>query len=304
MLWLIITILAYLLFAFVTLGDRYLLLGPPNPKSYCFYVGLLGGLVLILIPFVGFSIPSYYDIIFCLVAGAMYILAILTMYEGLERYEVSRIIPAIGGFVPIFTLLITYFFFKESLSFINLIAFILLVLGSVIITYDPLKKVPFKSLKLSILAAILLSVAFVMSKYAYIRLDFWVGFIWIRIGVFTSSIFFLFNKGVRSDVFAKKAGFNLKTGIFFIFNQVLGAGAFILQNWGIALASLAFLPFINALQGLQYLFLFILTILMSVFLPKWSQKIGLKEIINKRIVLQKSFAIVLILIGLIILSYV
>ena len=110
MLWLIVIIVAYFLFAIVALGDKYLLAGPPNPKSYSFYVGVLGGLVLVLIPFVGFSIPAFYQVLFCFLAGAMFIFALLGMFEGLEKFEASRIIPAVGGILPLFTFLLVYFF--------------------------------------------------------------------------------------------------------------------------------------------------------------------------------------------------
>ena len=100
--WLIPIISAYFLFAVVSLGDKYILKGPPNPKIYAFYVGVLGILVLLLILFVGFSIPGIVGILFCLLAGAMYIFAILGVYEGLEKFEALRIIPAFGGFMPFF----------------------------------------------------------------------------------------------------------------------------------------------------------------------------------------------------------
>jgi len=53
MLWIFIIITAYLIFAINALIDNYLLLGPPNPKSYAFYIGTLGIIALVLIPFVG-----------------------------------------------------------------------------------------------------------------------------------------------------------------------------------------------------------------------------------------------------------
>ena len=59
MLWLIIAILAYFLFAFVSLGDKYLLKGAPEPKTYTFYVGLFSIVVLILIPFVDGSYDAW-----------------------------------------------------------------------------------------------------------------------------------------------------------------------------------------------------------------------------------------------------
>lgn len=290
--WLIVIISAYFLFAIVSLGDKYLLKGPPNPKIYAFYVGVLGILALALIPFVGFSIPGIIGILFCLLAGAMYIFAILGVYEGLEKFEASRIIPAIGGFMPLFIFGLIYLFSGgEALGFKEIIAFILLILGSVFIVWDPSKKVSFKSLQISAVTAFLFALFFVLTKYVYLMLPFWTGFIWIRISAFLIALFFILFKEVRKEIFSKKSSFSKKTSAFFLFNQGLGAGAFILQNWAIALAGLAYLSIISALQGVQYVFLFILTMLI------------LKEGLSKKVILQKFFAIILIGIGLVFLAF-
>ncbi len=290
--WLIIIISAYFLFAIVSLGDKYLLKGPPNPKIYAFYVGVFGILALLLAPFVGFSIPGILGILFCLLAGAMYVFAILGVYEGLEKFEASRIIPAIGGFTPLFIFGLIYLFSggKEILGLKEIIAFILLILGSVFVTWNPLKKFSFKSLQISAVTAFLFALSFVLTKYVYLILPFWTGFIWIRISAFLIALFFIFFKEVRKEIFSKKSSFNKKTSAFFLFNQGVGAGAFILQNWAIALAGLAYLSIISALQGVQYVFLFILTMLI------------LKEGLSKKVILQKFFAIILIGLGLTILG--
>lgn len=290
--WLIVIISAYFLFALVSLGDKYLLKGPPNPKIYAFYVGVLGILALALIPFVGFSIPGIIGILFCLLAGAMYIFAILGVYEGLEKFEASRIIPAIGGFMPLFIFGLIYLFSGgEALGFKEIIAFIFLILGSVFIVWDPSKKVSFKSLQISAVTAFLFALFFVLTKYVYLMLPFWTGFIWIRISAFLIALFFILFKEVRKEIFSKKSSFSKKTSAFFLFNQGMGAGAFILQNWAIALAGLAYLSIISALQGVQYVFLFILTMLI------------LKEGLSKKVILQKFFAIILIGIGLVFLAF-
>ena len=292
MLWLAPIILAYFLFAIVALGDKYLLKGPPNPKIYAFYVGVLGILSLFLIPFVGFSIPGILELLFCLSAGTIYIFALLGLYEGLEKFEASRIIPAIGGFSPIFILALTYSFSggKEILGYRELLAFLFLLLGSVLVTIEPTKKISFKSLKISALTAFLLALAFVLTKYVYLMLPFWTGFIWIRISAFLIVLFFILFKEVRKEVFSAKSSFSKKTSAFFIFNQGVGAGAFVLQNWAIALAGFAYLSIIGALQGIQYVFLFILAALI------------LKEGLSKKIILQKVIAILFIGLGLVFLT--
>ena len=272
--------LSNLHFYVASLGDKYLLAGPPNPKSYVFYVGTLGILILFLIPFISFSIPEFYQILFCFLTGAMFIFALLGMFEGLEKFEASRVIPAIGGFLPLFTFLLVYFFSgrKEILGLRELLAFLFLLLGSVLITIEPGKKFSFLSLKISALTAFLFALFFVLTKYVYIMLPFWTGFIWIRIGAFLTVLFFIFTKEVRREIFSGKYTFNRKTGIFFILNQVVGVAASIMQNWAIALAGLVYLSVINALQGVQYVFLFIFTIFLSLEFPNI-----IKERISKKI---------------------
>jgi len=134
--WLFIIIAAYLIFAINSLVDNYLLLGPPNPKSYAFYVGTLGIIALILIPFVGFSIPSVPQIIVSLLAGIISVLALYFFYVGLEYFEPSRIVTAIGGLLPLFTfILLSIYSGKLIFSGSKEIwAFLFLILGSFLIT--------------------------------------------------------------------------------------------------------------------------------------------------------------------------
>jgi drug/metabolite transporter (DMT)-like permease len=296
MLWLIIAISAYFLFAIVVLGDKYLLSGLPNPKSYSFYVGVLGILVLFLIPFVGFSIPEISQILLSLLAGAVFIFALFGLYTGLENFEASRIVPAIGGLLPLFTFGLVYLFScgKEVLTFGDLPAFILLIFGSCLITFKKGKSITSKSLKLSVITALLFALAFVLAKFVYLSQPFWSGFIWMRIGGFLAAICFIFTREVKKEIFERKFTFQKKTGTFFLLNQTMAAGAFILQNWAIALAPLGFLAFINALEGTKYVFLLIFTTSLSLAQPLWVKKVGLKEEISRKILFQKIMAILLI----------
>ena len=111
MLWLTVAISAYLILAIVFLVDKYLLVGPiPNPQVYTFYIGTLGILVLILAPFVGLYIPELSQIVLSLLAGALFIYGIFWLNKALRLFEASRVIPAIGGILPIFSFLLIYIF--------------------------------------------------------------------------------------------------------------------------------------------------------------------------------------------------
>ena len=297
--WLIIALISYFILGAVSLGDKFLLSGKPNPKVYAFYVGLLGGLVFLLIPFVGFYIPTFAQIILSLVSGAFSIFALYFLFKGLEYFEASRIVPAMGGLIPVFTLSLFFIFSKgkEFLNFTDNFAFILLVLGSVVITYEKNVKISFASLLISFIAALFFAFHFVLSKYIYLEQPFWNGFIIMRIGAFITALFFVFTKDVRKELFFKKPSFNKKTGSFFILNQTAGAGAFILQHFAVYLAGISYVSIVMALQGAQYVFIFIFSLLLSIKAP-WV----IKEDINKNILFQKTLAILFIFSGLIILN--
>src|SRR3989344_1012075 len=224
--WLLAAVLSYFFFAIVSLGDKYLLSGRPNPKIYVFYSGILGALAVILAPFVGFFVPETSLILLCLFVGAIYIFSLLGIFEGLERFEASRIIPAIGGLSPFF----------------HFLAFLPLIIGTVLISLEPGKKIFSKGLGISAISAFLLALLFVLTKYVYLEVPFWTGFIWIRIGAFLTALLFFFTKEVESEIFRRKLSFSRKTGVIFIAIQMAGALAFILQNLAIDWAGVAYLP--------------------------------------------------------------
>lgn len=303
MLWLIVAILSYLILAAVSLIDKWLLIGPiPSPKTYVFYIGLLQASALLIIPFTGIVIPDYFQLFLALASGFFFVCGLFWFFKGLQFFESSRIVPAVGGILPIFSLLFIIIFSggREMLSLSDFSAFLLLISGSVLLTYEKSKKFSLASIKISAAAAILLALSFVSAKYVYLGQPFWSGFVLMKMGSFLAGIFFflLFGREILAEVFKKKeAVARKKTTVVFFLNQGAGAGANILQNWAIALAPLSCLAFINALQGVQYAFLLVLAALFSWKFPKI-----LKEEISKEIILQKIAAILLIGGGLFILA--
>lgn len=302
--WLIVAIFAYFLFAIVALVDKYLL-GRliPSPKIYAFYVGALGILALLFVPF-GFLVPDTLKILLAILAGVFHILAIFAYFTGLKNFETSRIVPAIGGFAPLFTFGLTYIFTggKPPFSIIETIAFLLLILGSILITRERSKNISLKSLQISALTAFLFATYFVLAKFVYLEQPFISGFIWTRIGAFLMAIVLLVSKEVREELFMKRKTFELKVWGILLPNQTMAAGAFILQNWAIALAGIAYVAIISALGGIQYVFVLIFVIILSLTQPFWAKRAGLKEEISRQILFQKIFAISLIGSGIILLA--
>ena len=299
--WLVITISAYFILAGAFLVDKYLLTSSiPNPKIYAFYVGLLGVASLLLVPVFGLYIPEPFQLISALLAGAVFIYALSWFYKTLKIFEASRAVPAVGGLTPIFTFLLIYVasFGKETFSLSELMAFVLLILGSVFINLRKDRLITIESFKYSILSAFLFSLAFVLTKYAYLGQPFWNGFIWRALGGFIAAIlFYLVFPEVRKDAFKGEKTMSRKTKIIFFLNQAGGTGASILQNWAIFLAPLASVPLIQALNGTQYVFILLFAVILSLKFPQF-----LKEEISGGILAQKIIAMILIAGGLAILA--
>ncbi len=301
MLWLFVVIFAYFLLAINALIDRHLLSGPiPGPRIYACFIGLLSSIALLLfIPF-GFSIPSLNIILISIFAGILFVFALLSLYSAFQKFEASRIIPSVGAIMPLFTLAITYLFFREEISFgfWEVISFIFLILGSILISFDKKTSITLNSLKISIIIAFLFSLYFILSKIVYIDQGFVSGFVWMRIGVFLTGISFLLFPDVRQEIFKKRKSFKLKTMKLFLLNQSMGASATLLQSWAIALAPFGCLAFINALAGTKYIFLLCLAVLFA-----WKIPYFVREKMTKKILFQKIMAVALISLGLIIFTF-
>lgn len=299
--WSLVAIFAYFIFAAASFVDKYLLAGPiPNHRVYSFYVGVLGGLALVLIPFTDFYILELKYLLFSFISGASFVLGILWFFKGLKLYEPSRVLPAVGGISPVFTILLIYIFSggRETLKFLEIVSFSLIIFGSVLITYERTKKISWKSLMISVISAFFFANSFIFSKYVFLVSPFLLGLIWIKLSGSAAALIFLASSSFRSELFKQKTGLQKKTAVIFLSSQVAGALAGIMQNLAIALAPLVYVAFINALQGVQYVFLLIIAVFLSLKFPNI-----LKEEISGKTFFQKIIAISLISGGLVILAF-
>lgn len=299
--WLLIVIIAHVFSAGIFIVDKYLLKrGFPNPFSYAFYVGIFSFVILILAPF-GFFLPQPNQIILSLSAGVIWLLATLIFYTALYKGEASRIVPTVGGFIPLFTLGLSFIFLGERLSLKEIIAFCFLVSGGVLLSLLVSKtETVFKSREIQLTkafipalgAALAFAVFFVITKSVFLKLGFVNGLIWTRLGATLGALFLLVPHPFRQMIFKKGKVIKPKAFGLFAFARGLGAVSGLLIYWAIFLGSVTL---VNSLQGVQYLFLLLLAFLLFRKIP------SLKEQFDRRVLVQKIIAIILIGIGLAIL---
>jgi uncharacterized membrane protein len=299
MFWFIANILSYFFYGLASLGDRIILAGPAKPKEYTFTVGLSSIFVLLIIPFISFGFPYGIQWLWIILEAIVYILGLYFLFTALDKFDVSRVMPTVGATQPIFIFILTYLFWEvQMLKGNELFAFILLLIGSVVILIDKDPKITKDSLKISFIASILFSFDFIFSKLVFLEMNFWDGFIWMRIFSFLFVVILLLSKKFREGCFdGSKGGVGKKNAPVFVATQIAGGLATVLQSWAISLVPVAYLAILNSMRGVQYVFLFIMAAFVSYFFPKI-----LKEEISKRIIFQKIVAILIICAGLIVFS--
>jgi drug/metabolite transporter (DMT)-like permease len=144
---------------------------------------------------------------------------------------------------------------------------------------------------ISILAALFFALYYTTAKFIFSDSQPFISvFFWSRLGSFLAAISILIIPSWRVVIFGARQTAGVKGGTLFVMNKVMAAFAFILLNYSIKLGDVAL---VNAIQGVQYAFLFGLV----VFLAKKYPQI-LEEKMTRSVVAQKILAIIIIGIGL------
>ncbi|MFH0791614.1 MAG: hypothetical protein V1905_00110 [bacterium] len=308
MIWLILTIVSYMLFGVTAVIDKFLLTKTvASPKKYAFIVGILGTLVFPLIILVDTSGLTIFQITTSLTAGILFIPTLVVFYEALKRYEASRVMPIYGGLTPIFILIIIFIIFgdKNILNLREVMALVLLIAGSIIVTYSK-NKFTSSIFILPTLAALMMAIVSVITKVAYEGQSLISAIALMRAGSLTGSLFLIFDKEIRDFViqfFRKPFGAlrvenKINKGIMiFLINQGLVVVASLMQNIAVYFSEMKYVAIISAMAGVQYAFILIITIFLSRYFPQI-----MKEDINKKTLIVKIFSISLIIGGLALLA--
>lgn len=270
--WLFSAVSGYLCLAVVTMLDKYILSERKvSPIVYVFYSTIFVVPLWFLLPFgvKGFALPAQWAAAFA--AGLCFALMLRMLYQAVEESEASHIGPFIGAIIPIFILVLSYFFLNEQTSLRQEAAIGLLVIGSLIISFEnsPHHHGWHRGFWWGIAAGFFAAVFQVLSKYIYSIVGFYSGFMWIWASVGLCGIFLLASPTVRQALFLPRSSDSSrrtgKSRLAVAIDKVLGAIGVILVQYAVSLGSVTV---VNALAGVQYGFLVVLIAVMSKFAPK------------------------------------
>lgn len=299
MLWVSLAISAYFLLALVELIDKKILSSPLlSPLTYAFYAGSLTLFAFLLWPF-DFSFLSPLYTIIALAAGATFFVAIYFIYSAIIKGEVSRVVSIIGGLSPILVFIFSLFFLGEKIHIPSLIALFLLIAGSILLSFvkDGEKfKFGHHFFLISFLAAFFFAVSYGLTKAVFMKTTFLNGFVWMRVGTLICCLAVFLEPKLRKSIIEGSKGFSKKLTTLFFFDKGISALAHVILNYAVAIGSVAI---VNALQAVEYAFIFILTLWFSYFLPRvFYESLALRNLVPKIIgIALVSSGVILLFIG-------
>ncbi len=235
-----------------------------SPAAYTLTISALGLFVLVLVPF-GFELGEPHSILWGVLSGCAFTLGLWLMFMVLKHGEASRVPAFIGALGPVFVFMFSYVVLGERLTAAGVAAFILLVAGGFLMVGGK-GGLSGRHLWLAVASAAVFGVAYVLLKLTFEQATFVTALVWSRLGAFVFSLLLLLVPGTWQAFRAgiKDSGNGVKTS--FIGGQLSGAVAGLMNSYAVSMASVTL---VNALQGVQYVFLRGMAIVVSVSFPQF-----------------------------------
>ena len=262
--WVLLAIFAQLLMAVVIFVDRYMLThrrGMGHPVVYAFYVALLSGIVVVLLPFGVVTAPNLVVIEISVVTSALFIAALIFLYTALKEGHASDVMPVVAAFSAVTSFVCASLFLSEHLPAHFLVAVTLFIAGTFFISR---LRFTYRSLFLVACAGFLFGLSTFLIKFIFDVTTFWDGFFWTRMAnVIGAAILLLWPGNWQTIIHGTRAS-SSGTRWIVIGNKMLAGVANALSFFAISLGSVSV---VNSLGGLQFAFLPVIAFLFAGYFP-------------------------------------
>ncbi len=218
----------------------------------------------------------------------------------MNKEEASRVVSIIGGISPIVIFGLSYLVLHERLSAFWRLAFVFLVSGGLLLTIEEdIKTHMFKISRelplYSFASAVFFGLTFFTGKIVFVETSFLNGFVWARVGTLVVVLILMLVSSTRKQILKNPLTISPRLSFLYVINKGFSGLAFLILNYAIMLGSVTM---VNALQGTQYAFIFLLALLFYFYKPKF-----LHESFSFKATLQKLTGIILISTGVVLLFY-
>jgi drug/metabolite transporter (DMT)-like permease len=252
-------IIGQFLNASIVLIDKYIVTKTPvsNPGVYAFYVSIISGAVLFMVPFGVVSLPSTYTVWMSLLLGYIFISSIILLFTSLKKAHATDVVAWLTVVSTVTVFILSFFFLHEELPRNFIFALPLLLLGMIFVGHFRFHA---ESFLLLLLSGFLFGLSAVLLKTLFLQASFVDGFFWSRLGNAFAGLSLLLIPAVRKNIFKTSKEVSHKHSFLIFTNRVLGGVAFLSILYAIHLGSVSV---VNALGSLQFVFIFLLIFLLK-----------------------------------------
>jgi uncharacterized membrane protein len=276
--WILLATFGQFLNAVVAILDKYIVSDKhamPRPFVYAFYTCILTG-AWVLVYVLGFlplpdawQVPTYENVThptlivvaLSLLAAYTLFLALVSMYDALKHSDASDVLPVIGAVSALASFGLSYYFLDGRLSQNYIIGVFLLAAGTFLVSRS---RFPLKIALISLHSGIFFALHYITMKGLFNETTFDNGFFWSRIAL----VFFAISLLMVPAYFEKireQTGHTTKRAGLLVFGtkMIAGVAAFLIlkaTDWGDVAV-------VQALDGLKYVFIILLSLLFVKFLP-------------------------------------
>lgn len=296
--WIFLSFLAPLFWASSNLFDKYALEKVARGVYDFLFFGTIGGMCVFLISYLVFGIEQFIpEALFAIASGFLLNYDYLFYSYALKKEEVSRIVPLyILYSIPL--LLLNVFLFGEVISRIELFAFIVILIGALILATGSIGTRLFQYRKgvLWMMPAILvIAVSFTFFNQALKHLSFTDAFMYDLLGFSLAGFSFLLVPSWRREIISGVKQATIRKYQLFFVNDVFDLSGQLAFKYALLLAPSAGL--VAVIGGIQPFYVLVLASLSTIFFPHI-----LKENISQGSLLQKLIGVIIIVAGVSILN--
>lgn len=262
--WLALAIAAQFLAAVTVLIDKHIVTRPApigKPIVYAFYVSLLSGFVVLIAPFGFVSWVSAWVMALAFLNAAVFVAAIYFLYVSLQHARASDAAPVVGAVSAISTVILAGIWIQDDFALSHLPALALLVAGTAVISHFHFTH---HALRAALFSGFFFGAAAFTAKLVFLEVPFIDGFFWTRSMNVVIALGFLAIPALRAAILHGGRASSRGTQGLVIGNKVIGGIGGVLTAIAISLGSVSI---VNALGGLQFVFLFLLAVLFARHMP-------------------------------------
>ncbi len=274
--WILLAVAAQIIFAIATIFDKAVVTSKKilHPFSYAFYVCILSALSIVVffldwLPLpMGIETPSVTDlffptwqiILFSLLVGYIFFIALVNLYEALSKSDASDVSPVVASFGALSTLSLEFYLLNARYSLLTIFGILLLVFGTFLISNLRLKK---EVIFHTVVSGIAFGAYYTLIKYIFILTNFDTGFLYTRLGIAIAALSIIILPPYRRRIFRKLNNDkgNTKKAVYYIMAiKIISGIASLMTLKSIQMGSAAV---VQALSGVQFMVLVLFSILLG-----------------------------------------